>query len=87
VRHHRPEGLPPEDCGGIWGDGYLLEILVRCSVCGLGGVIQLQIALDGFPQVMVGITPEAAMLAAPVVIPIGGRRRAQVAQRGRKLPG
>jgi hypothetical protein len=60
---------------------YLPGILARCSVRGPGGVIQIQIALDGFPQVMLGITTEPAMLAAPVMIPVGGVHRAQAAQR------
>ena len=69
------------------GHSYLLEILARCSVGGLGGVIQIQIALDGFPQVMLGITAEAAMLPPPVMIPVGGMHHAQAAQRRRKIPG
>jgi hypothetical protein len=52
----------------------------RRSVCGLGGVIQNQIAVDGFPQVMLGITAEPAMLATPVVVPVGGVHRSQAAK-------
>ena len=76
--HHSRDGLSPQDCGGIWGCRYLLVILTHCSVCRPGGVIQIQITLDGFPQVMLGITAEAAMFAAPVMIPIGGVHRAQM---------
>lgn len=57
--------------------GYRLEILARRSVSGLGSVIQTQITLDRFPQVMLGITAGPAMLAAPVMIPGGGVHRAQ----------
>jgi hypothetical protein len=62
-------------------------IFARYSVVGLGGIIQIQIALDGFPQVMLGITAEAAMLTPPVIIPVGGVHHAQAAQRRRKIPG
>jgi hypothetical protein len=87
VLHHSRDGLSPQHCGGIWGYRYLLEILTRCSVCRPGGVMQIQITLDGFPQVMLGITAEAAMLAAPVMIPVGGVYRAQTAQHRREVRG
>lgn len=49
--------------------------------------MQIEISLDGFPQVMLGITAEAAMFAAPVMIPVGSVHRAQAAQRRRKFLG
>src|SRR5215471_2698529 len=52
--HHWP-GPAAEGRGGISGCSYLLEILSRRSACGLGGVIKIQEAMDGFPQVMLGI--------------------------------
>lgn len=74
-----------EGRGGISGCSYLLEILARRSAFGLGGVIQIQVALDGLPQVVLGITAGPAMLASPVMVPVGGVHSAQVAQRRRKF--
>jgi hypothetical protein len=74
--HHWP-GPAAEGRGGISGCSYLLEILARRSACGLGGVIQIQEAMDGFPQVMLGITAGPTMVAPPIMIPVGGVHRAQ----------
>jgi hypothetical protein len=44
----------------------------RCSIPEPSGIVQIEVALNGFPQVVLGITAEAAMLATPIVIPVGG---------------
>jgi pRiA4b ORF-3-like protein len=121
---------PPEDCGGVWGYSYLLEILAdpaheehkeRPEWLGLGSadefdpatfdlaeinsalpdlatvlargsrlaiharqqasvrdaarVVKIQVALDGFPQLMLGITARPVMLPGASRDP--GRSRAQ----------